>query len=219
MGRITAGVAPVWAWQNGGFAAAIVHTGVGDWNITLQSPLAATECVILCQPAEAQVASGLRSFGVVHTSATVKQLTNVLEGGAGADSAASDACDVDVLVLARGPGPQLYPGRLHSLGSLDFPAGVPTWTWLAGGFSNAAPTDNAAGDTTVALVAGHHVAGNESIVMITPRVALAAAGLRSAGYTRPGAGTLRITTGIEAALGAASTIADVPVDVGIWSLY
>lgn len=88
---------PAWAAaggvvaQRGFVAAAIADNGVGDWSVTLDGGGAdATECIVLVNSVENLAVSSQTSYGVVHTSDTVKQITCVQEGGGGAASARYD---------------------------------------------------------------------------------------------------------------------------------
>lgn len=93
---------PSWLWQNGGFSNTITDTGAGNIGLNLPTDggVDASESVILATPRTTLAASGLQSCGVVHTSDTVKQVTLLQEGAAGAASALTDF-NFDVLVARK----------------------------------------------------------------------------------------------------------------------
>jgi len=97
---ITAQVGPLFAVNSGMFTQ-IARTGAGDYNLTLAAGgVDATQAAIIACPRAAQAASQLRAVGVNHTSDTVKQITCLQEGAAGAVSALTDF-NFDVAVFAR----------------------------------------------------------------------------------------------------------------------
>lgn len=97
-----AGGAVTFAWQSGDFdAAGIIDNGAGDISLTLLKGVDAAECVIVCNKRGAVAASQLCAFGVVHVSDTVKRITSLQEGAAGAVSALTDM-DFDILICAKG---------------------------------------------------------------------------------------------------------------------
>lgn len=99
----TAG-APSWLCQSGHFENTIVDTGTGDVSVDLLAGQAidASACAITITPRAAQAASGLTTFGVVHTSDVRKQITCVQEQAGGAASARADVA-FDILIT-RIPG-------------------------------------------------------------------------------------------------------------------
>ena len=90
-GAIIAGGAGTITAQSG-LIASIAHPGAGTWNITLGDDYAidAAECVIECQFLAALAGSDGVSFGIVHTSDTVKQITAVQEQAGGGASILAD---------------------------------------------------------------------------------------------------------------------------------
>jgi len=76
------------------------NAGAGIVNITLPPTggVDASECVILCSPRNALAASSLVSYGVAHTSDTVKAITIFQEQAAGAASIAANV-DFDILII------------------------------------------------------------------------------------------------------------------------
>jgi hypothetical protein len=68
--------------------ASITHNGNGDNSITLNANYAidAAECVCVVTTRRAMAASGNTSWGVVHTSDTVKQVTSCVEAALGGAS-------------------------------------------------------------------------------------------------------------------------------------
>ena len=90
-GAIVNGAAGTIANQSG-CVDSIAHPAAGTWNITLDgdSEIDAAEAVIDVQLIGALAGSDAVSFGVVHTSDAVKQITAVQEQAAGAASVLAD---------------------------------------------------------------------------------------------------------------------------------
>lgn len=87
-------------------------------------------------------------------------------------------------------------------------ANPPTITWQTGLLDPAGITRNGAGDYTFTLGAQYSVDATESIPIIINNQAVAASGLISYGVARPADNTIRITAGVEAAMGGASVLSD-----------
>jgi hypothetical protein len=87
---IAGGIAS-FVFQDGAFAS-VVRTAPGVVDLTLQPGMgvAATESVAICFPSVPATASNMRSNAVAQTSATVKTVTMLQEGAAGAASALTD---------------------------------------------------------------------------------------------------------------------------------
>lgn len=96
----TAGT-PSFVKQDGSFSATITDTGTGDITLNLDTGkgIDATQCVVMVTARAAQAASGLTTFGVVHTSDTAKQITCVQEQAMGAASARADV-NFDIIIFA-----------------------------------------------------------------------------------------------------------------------
>jgi hypothetical protein len=73
--------------QSGDFVDPPVTGGAGIVNLTLAGGgIDESECYHVITPAVLQAASSLQSFGLVHTSDTVKQVSSLQEAAAGAAS-------------------------------------------------------------------------------------------------------------------------------------
>lgn len=89
---------------------------------------------------------------------------------------------------------------VDSTGALVFNSG------LAASIAN-----NAAGDNTVTLA--ESMADADTRFVVFPLLAIVASGLTSAGYTRPADNQIRVTSGVEGAVGAASALTAIDVVV------
>lgn len=97
-GSVVAQVGPTFA-ANRGFTS-VSRTSAGVYVLTLDQGLSADAASINCTARATLAASGLVAFGVTHTSATVKTVTILQEGAAGAASALADVnFDINVLRL------------------------------------------------------------------------------------------------------------------------
>lgn len=84
---------PTQNWATGCFADAVpTRNGDGDYSFTFPTEWAidSAECDVHMQQQEAAAASGLTSYGFVHTSDVVKRLTILREAALGATSALTD---------------------------------------------------------------------------------------------------------------------------------
>lgn len=98
--RFTQQVGPVVVWSTGIIASAgIVRNGAGDYSCTFISAdysLDDTEMIWWMNRYSAVAASGLWAPGISSTSDTVKRITTLVEGAAGAVSALTDIGDMCV---------------------------------------------------------------------------------------------------------------------------
>jgi hypothetical protein len=93
---------------NNGAVLSVVATATGVRTITLAAGYAidATESAVIGMERGVMAASGISSFGMSHTSDTVKVLRSLREGAAGAASALADiACDVVIFNTKGGDDP------------------------------------------------------------------------------------------------------------------
>ena len=74
---------------NGGLAS-VAQTATGDYAVTLDEGIDASECAIIATPAAAYAASTLVAIHTQHDSDTVKSFMISAEGGSGAASALAD---------------------------------------------------------------------------------------------------------------------------------
>lgn len=206
-----AGGVPGWLFNSGEFTNTFIDNGVGDVSINMVADrgLAITESLWLLQQHGGQAASQLTSYGLVHVSATQKRITILREaGGGGASTLADIPVDIACLKLNGTDKQQIF-----GAGSVQFTAGVPSWIWHSGSFSDTI-IDNAPGVIRLTHALGHFLNSNFSgLYMLTARGVLAASELTSYGLTSITTQEKEVTILREGAAGAASTLSDIPFDI------
>lgn len=105
-------------------------------------------------------------------------------------------------------------GKVHAIGSVAFTAGSPAFVANNGAFS-ATITDTGTGNIGLNMADGYAIDSTQCAVVCTARATLAASGLVAFGVAHTSDVIKQVTILQEAAMGAASALADVNFDVAI----
>jgi hypothetical protein len=206
---IVNGGTPTYLFGSSAFdqSTAIVDTATGNMQLTLMADRGIGSGVILASPRVAGAASANREIGPAHTSATVKQLTTLQEGGSGAAGALADYA-YDVAILGDDAAAD---GVIVGAGSIAFSGGTPSHTFQSG-LLEAVIVDTGAGNISVDFVADRSFDASECIILATPRIAATASNNRSIGVIHTTDVRKQFTLLEEGSTGAASALADFAFD-------
>lgn len=103
------------------------------------------------------------------------------------------------------------------MANVAYTLGVPAYVWQSGCFTSTI-TDTGTGDNLLTFGADYAIDSTQAAAFCFPNASYAASGLVAMGCSFASDTTLQITTGKEAALGAASVAADVNYFVQVWKL-
>jgi hypothetical protein len=105
--------------------------------------------------------------------------------------------------------------HLHGICSVAYTLGAPGYVWQSGAWT-ATITDTGTGDNLLTWGADYAIDSTQGAAFCQPNAAYAASGVTSIHVTFASDTTFRVTTGQEAALGAASVAADVAYFLQVW---